>query len=99
MAQNCHFLNNLVPTVMLAMLSNMNFQATLTKDAVIDYMTKYMTKSGRLMPAAAAATTGATACCGCRLLCGQTLSASMLAKHVETLKNMNATNKAMPEYI
>ncbi len=32
---------------MLAMLSNMDFQATLTKDAVIDYMTKYMTKSGQ----------------------------------------------------
>ena len=32
---------------MLAMLSNMDFQATLTKDAVIEYMTKYMTKSGQ----------------------------------------------------
>ncbi len=29
------------------MLSNMDFQATLTKDAVIEYMTKYMTKSGQ----------------------------------------------------
>ena len=32
---------------MLAMLSNCDFQATLTKDAVIEYMTKYMTKSGQ----------------------------------------------------
>ena len=47
LARNCHFLNNFVPAVMLAMLSNMDFQATLTKDAVIDYMTKYMTKSGQ----------------------------------------------------
>ena len=29
------------------MLSNMDFQATLTKDAVIEHMTKYMTKSGQ----------------------------------------------------
>jgi hypothetical protein len=29
------------------MLSNMDFQATLTKEAVIEYMTKYMTKSGQ----------------------------------------------------
>ena len=29
------------------MLSNCDFQATLTKDAVIEYMTKYMTKSGQ----------------------------------------------------
>ena len=28
MARNCHFLNNFVPTVMLAVLSNMDFQAT-----------------------------------------------------------------------
>ena len=29
------------------MLSNTDFQATLTKDAVIEYMTKYMTKAGQ----------------------------------------------------
>ena len=40
-------LNNLVPTVMLAMLSNMDFQAALTKGAVIGYMTRCMTKSGQ----------------------------------------------------
>lgn len=40
-------MNNFVPVVMLAMLSNMDFQATLTKDAVIEYMTKYMTKAGQ----------------------------------------------------
>ena len=32
---------------MLAMLSNMDFQATLSKDVVIEYLTKYMTKSGQ----------------------------------------------------
>ena len=47
MALNCHFLNNFAPPVALAMLSNMDFQATLTKDAAIEYMTKYMTKSGQ----------------------------------------------------
>ena len=47
LARNCHFLNNFVPIVMLAMLSNMDFQATLAKDAVLDYMTKCMTKSGQ----------------------------------------------------
>ena len=47
MARNCHFINNFVPPLLLATLSNMDFQATLTKDAVIEYMTKYMTKSGQ----------------------------------------------------
>ena len=47
LSRNCHFLNNFVPIVILAMLSNCDFQATLTKDAVIEYMTKYMTKSGQ----------------------------------------------------
>ena len=47
LGRNCHFINNFVPLLLLAMLSNMDFQATLTKDAVIEYMTKYMTKSGR----------------------------------------------------
>ena len=37
LARNCHFMNNFVPIVMLAMLSNMDFQATLTKIAVIEY--------------------------------------------------------------
>ena len=44
MARNCNFLNNFVPLIMLAMLSNMDFQATLSKEAVIEYMAKYMTK-------------------------------------------------------
>ncbi len=47
LARNCNFLNNFVPIVLLALLGNMDFQATLTKDAVIEYMTKYMTKSGQ----------------------------------------------------
>ena len=47
MARNCHFLNNFVPLVSFATLSNMDFQATLSKDAVTEYMTKYMTKSGQ----------------------------------------------------
>ena len=37
----------LVSLIMLSMLSNMDFQATLSKDAVLEYMTKYMTKSGQ----------------------------------------------------
>ena len=47
LGRNCHFMNNFVPIIMLAMLSNCDFQATLTKDAVVEYMTKYMTKSGQ----------------------------------------------------
>ena len=47
MARNCHFLNNFVPLVIMALLSNMDFQATLSKDAVIEYMPTYMTKSGQ----------------------------------------------------
>ena len=47
LCRNCNFINNYVPIVSLAMLSNMDFQATLTKDAVVEYMTKYMTKSGQ----------------------------------------------------
>ncbi len=47
LARNRHFLNNFIPTVLLAMLSNMDFQATLAKDAVIEYMTKCMTKAGQ----------------------------------------------------
>jgi len=47
LARNCHFINNYVPVVLMSMLSNMDFQATLTKDAVIEYMTKYMTKAGQ----------------------------------------------------
>ena len=39
--------HNFVPRVALATLSNMDFQATLSTDAVIEYMTKYMTKSGQ----------------------------------------------------
>ena len=47
LARNCNFLNNFVPIIMLAMLSNCDFQATTTKGAVIEYMTKCMTKSGQ----------------------------------------------------
>ena len=47
LARNCKFLNNFVPIAMLAMLSNCDFQATLSKDAVVEYMTKYLTKSGQ----------------------------------------------------
>ena len=34
-ARNCHSLKHVVPLVILALLSNMDFQATLSKDAVI----------------------------------------------------------------
>ena len=47
LAMNCHVSNNVVPLDALAMLSNMDFQAALTKDAAIDHMAKYMTKSGQ----------------------------------------------------
>ena len=47
LARNCNFLNNYVPIILLGMCSNMDFQATLTCDAVIEYMTKYMTKAGQ----------------------------------------------------
>jgi hypothetical protein len=47
LARNCHFMNNYVPVVLMSMLSKMDFQATLTKDAVIEHMTKYMTKAGQ----------------------------------------------------
>ena len=47
MARNCHSINNYVPVVLLAMLSNMETQATFTKEAITEYMMKYMTKSGQ----------------------------------------------------
>ena len=47
MARNCHFINNHMPVVLLATLSNMDFQATTTKFGVVEYMTKYMTKSAQ----------------------------------------------------
>ena len=47
LARNCNVLNIFVPVVSLALLSNMDFQATLSKEAVVEYMTKYMTKSGQ----------------------------------------------------
>ena len=47
LGRNCHFLNNFVPLLLFAMASNMDWQATLSKDAVIEYLTKYMTKSGQ----------------------------------------------------
>ena len=46
LARNCAFFNNFVPVIALAMLANMDFQATTTKFAVIEYMTKYITKAG-----------------------------------------------------
>ena len=47
LSRNCNFLNNFVPVLLFAMVSNMDWQATLSKDAVIEYLTKYMTKSGQ----------------------------------------------------
>ncbi len=47
LARNCHFLSNFIPIVLLATLSNMDFQATLAKDAAIEYTTKCMTKAGQ----------------------------------------------------
>ena len=47
LGRNCSFINNYVPAMMLATNSNMDWQATTTKFGVIEYMTKYMTKSGQ----------------------------------------------------
>jgi len=47
LGRNCNFINNYIPVLMLATNSNMDFQATTTKFGVIEYMTKYMTKSGQ----------------------------------------------------
>jgi DNA replication protein DnaC len=47
LSRNCSYINNYVPVLMLATLSNMDFQATTTKFGVVEYMTKYMTKSGQ----------------------------------------------------
>ena len=47
LGRNCSFINNYVPVMMLATNSNMDWQATTTKFGVIEYMTKYMTKSGQ----------------------------------------------------
>ena len=47
LARNCHFINKFVPVVLLAALSNMDFQATTTKFGVVEYMTKYMARSGQ----------------------------------------------------
>ena len=46
-ARNCHLINNYVPALTLATQANMDFQPTTTKFGVIEYMTKYMTKSGQ----------------------------------------------------
>ena len=45
LARNCHFINNFVPLLLLATDSNMDIQAVTTKFGVIEYMTKYITKS------------------------------------------------------
>ena len=47
LGRNCNFINNFIPIISLATLANMDFQATITKFGVIEYMTKYMTKSGQ----------------------------------------------------
>ena len=45
LSRNCLFINNYVPVLMLATVSNMDFQATTTKFGVIEYMTIHMTKT------------------------------------------------------
>ena len=46
LARNCNFINNYIPLLLLATGCNMDFQPTTTKFGVLEYMTKYMTKSG-----------------------------------------------------
>jgi len=45
--RNCHFINNYVPLLLLATQSNMDFQAVTSKYGVVEYLTKYLTKSGQ----------------------------------------------------
>ena len=45
LSRNCHFINNYIPLLVVATASNMDFQPTTTKFGVIEYMTKYMTKT------------------------------------------------------
>ena len=47
MGRNCHFINNYVPLLLLATQSNMDFQAVTSKYGVVEYLTKYLTKSGQ----------------------------------------------------
>ena len=47
LSRNCHFVNNYIPLLLLATQSNVDIQAVTTKHGVIEYMTKYMTKSGQ----------------------------------------------------
>ena len=46
LARNCMFINNYVPLLMLLLQNNMDCQACTSKAGVIEYMTKYMTKTG-----------------------------------------------------
>ena len=45
LSRNCPFINNYIPLLVVATASNMDFQPTTTKFGVIEYMTKYMTKT------------------------------------------------------
>jgi hypothetical protein len=45
--RNCKFINNFIPLVLFATQSNVDFQPTTTKFGVIEYLTKYLTKSGQ----------------------------------------------------
>ena len=47
LARNCHYLNNFHPFLLLALLANMDIQAVTSRYAVIEYITKYMTKTGK----------------------------------------------------
>ena len=47
MGRNCHFINNYVPVLLFATQSNMEFQAVTSKFGVVEYLTKYLTKSGQ----------------------------------------------------
>ena len=47
LARNCHFMNNFHPLLLLALLANMDVQAVTNRFAVVQYITKYMTKTGQ----------------------------------------------------
>ena len=47
LSRNCHFINNFSPLQQVALMANMDCQAVCSKYAVVEYITKYMTKAGK----------------------------------------------------
>ena len=47
LARNCRFMNNYHPLLLVAPLANIDIQAVTSRFAVVQYVTKYMTKTGK----------------------------------------------------